>query len=88
MCSSSFPNHCRPLPSSQLSEDSRQRDCGCNNQRDLGLQGVARNGNTVDMNLSSFMGRTADGTYRGEGAYAMFREIALTRLTSVRRMKQ
>ena len=77
MCSSFFPNHCRPLPSSQLSEDNRQGDCGCSNQRNLGLQGVVRNGNAVVMDLSSFMGRTADGSFRGEGAHAMFREIGL-----------
>ena len=77
MCSSSFPNHCRPLPSSQVSEDKRQGDCGCSNQRNLGLQGGVRNGNTVVMDLSSFIGRTADGTYRGDEAYAMIREIGL-----------
>ena len=39
--SSSFPNHCQPLPSSQLSEDSRncrQGDCGRSNNRNLGLR--------------------------------------------------
>ena len=32
------------------------------------------------MDLASLMHRTADGTYRGEGACAMFRKIALTRV--------
>ena len=28
-CSSSFPNHCRPLSSAQVSQNSRNWDCGC-----------------------------------------------------------